>query len=457
MKGAVADVLKHNFSLRIAAERSGIKHQTLARYVKKAKEALNDVLLHKPHYDTRRVLNNEQELLLKNYIIQCSKMCYGKSTKDVEQLAYELCLHNKIHMPQKWEEMKSAGLDWLHGFKKRYPELSIRQPEGCSLSRATSFNRSNVDAFFRNLEEVLKRFDGFSEGTRIFNLDETSTTTVQKSSKILAPKGVNQINKITSGERGILVTTCCIITSTGTALPPVTIFPRVNFKHHMLNRAPASTLGLANPSGWMNSELFVDVMRHFIQHYHSSKTNPTLLILDNHESHFSIETLNLAKDNGVTMLTLPPHCPNKLQPLDVAVYAPFKTYYNSAMDSWIITNPGKPITIFQIAECVGYAFDKFMTPSNIKAGFKKCGIVPFNQHIFDESDFLISNVTDRNEILEERDTNGKECQPTCSKNLTNKEPGFHGNEETDEKSQLFRSPEQLLFGYPKAGPRKNLK
>uniref|UniRef100_A0A6P7FSL9 Uncharacterized protein LOC114333667 n=1 Tax=Diabrotica virgifera virgifera TaxID=50390 RepID=A0A6P7FSL9_DIAVI len=98
-----------------------------------------------------------------------------------------------------------------------------------------------------------------------------------------------------------------------------------------------------------------------------------------------------------------------------------------------------------------------MTPSNIKAGFKKCGIVPFNQHTFDESDFLISNVTDRNEILEEGNTNGKERQSTCSKNLENKAPGFHGNEETDEKSQLFRSPEQLLFGYPKAGPRKNLK
>ncbi|XP_050510821.1 uncharacterized protein LOC126887385 [Diabrotica virgifera virgifera] len=228
------------------------------------------------------------------------------------------------------------------------------------------------------------------------------------------------------------------------------IFPRVNFKHHMLNGAPAATLGLVNPSGWMNSELFADVMRHFIQHSNSSKTDPTLLILDNHESHFSIETLNLAKDNGVTMLTLPPHCSNKLQPLDVAVHAPFKTYYNSAMDSWMMRNPGRPITIFQIAECVT------MTPSNRKAGFKKCGIVPFNQHTFDESDFLISNVTDRNEISEEGDTNGKECQPTCSKNFTNKEPGFHGNEETDEKSQLFRSQEQL-FGYPKAGPRKILK
>lgn len=242
----------------------------------------------------------------------------------------------------------------------------------------------------------------------------------------------------------------------GTALPPVMIFPRVHFKHHMLHGAPPGTLGLANPSGWMNSELFVAVMRHFIQHSNSSKTNPTLLILDNHESHFSVETLNLAKDNGVTMLTLPPHCSNKLQPLDVAVYAPFKTYYNSALDSWMMRNPGKPITIFQIAKCVGYAFDKSMTPSNIKAGFKKCGIVPFDRYVFDENDFLISNVTDRNATLEESDTNRKECQPSCSKNLTNIEPGLNQNVGTDEKHQLFKSPEQL-FGYPKAEPRKNLK
>lgn len=31
--------------------------------------------------------------------------------------------------------------------------------------------------------------------------------------------------------------------------------------------------------------------------------NPSLLIMDNHELHLSIEALDLAKENGVTILT----------------------------------------------------------------------------------------------------------------------------------------------------------
>ena len=51
-----------------------------------------------------------------------------------------------------------------------------------------------------------------------------------------------------------------------------------------------------------------------------------ILILDNHDSHISIETIDLSKENGVTLLMLLPHCSHKLQPLDRSVYGPFKTF-----------------------------------------------------------------------------------------------------------------------------------
>ncbi|KAJ8940590.1 hypothetical protein NQ314_010668 [Rhamnusium bicolor] len=90
---------------------------------------------------------------------------------------------------------------------------------------------------------------------------------VQKSAKVLAVKGQKQIGKVTSAEKG----TCCIINAAGSSLPPIMIFPRVHFKQHMLVGAPTGTLGLTTPSGWMNTELFVETMRHFIKHTNSSK------------------------------------------------------------------------------------------------------------------------------------------------------------------------------------------
>lgn len=202
------------------------------------------------------------------------------------------------------------------------------------------------------------------------------------------------MNQITSGERGVLVTVCCVINAYGNKEPPTFIFPRVNFKSHMLHGAPLGSLGLACQSGWMNSDLFIETLNHFIKRTSSSKDNPSLLIMDNHESHISLNSLCVAKDNGVTILTLPPHCNNRLQPFDVSVYGPFKSYYNAAVDSWLQRNSGKAIDIYHVAECVNVAFEKSMIPSNIRARFKATGIFPFDQNIFTDDDFAVSAVTD---------------------------------------------------------------
>ncbi|XP_028159510.1 uncharacterized protein LOC114352198, partial [Ostrinia furnacalis] len=397
MKEAVA-LVEGGKTLREAANLKNVNFSTLYRYCKKKKENPEEegqVVRYTPNYKVRTVFTENQEQKLKEYLITCAKMSYGLDTIEARKLAYELASHLNLETPQSWKDRKIAGIDWLYGFRKRNPDLSLRKPEPCSLSRATSFNRHNVMMFFDNLEDVMKRQSTFGNGTRVFALDETGTTTVQKPKKILAQKGSKQLNKVTSGERGTLVTTCCIVSATGTALSPAMVFPRKHFKNFMINKAPIGTLGLAQPTGWMNTQLFAEVMKHFVKITGSSKDNQSLLILDNHESHLSPEALNIAKDNGVTILTIPPHTSHRLQPLDVSVFAPLQTYYNAAADSWMMRNPGVPISIYCVAEILGTAFEKAMTPVNIKSGFRKSGIFPFDRNIFNDDDFMPSEVTNR--------------------------------------------------------------
>ena len=54
-------------------------------------------------------------------------------------------------------EKKQAGSDWLGLFTKRHTNLSLRTPEKTFLSRATSFNKHNIQTFFKNYFLVLKR------------------------------------------------------------------------------------------------------------------------------------------------------------------------------------------------------------------------------------------------------------------------------------------------------------
>lgn len=81
--------------------------------------------------------------------------------------------------------------------------LFIRQLEGSSVSRATFFNRQNVDQFFFNLEEILLHTPAFTNGTHIFTLDEAATTTVQKPWKLITKKGSKNVSSSASGEQGI--------------------------------------------------------------------------------------------------------------------------------------------------------------------------------------------------------------------------------------------------------------
>lgn len=71
----------------------------------------------------------------------------------------------------------------------------------------------------------------------------------------------------------------------------------------MLTGAPNGTGDNANKSGWVNGEIFVDILKHFVK---CSKEKPVILIMDNHESHITIDNLEISKDNGIVLVTFSP-------------------------------------------------------------------------------------------------------------------------------------------------------
>ncbi|GFG32344.1 hypothetical protein Cfor_11884, partial [Coptotermes formosanus] len=117
----------------------------------------------------------------------------------------------------------------------------------------------------------------------------------------------------------------------------------------LMIKAPEGSLGLVKSptSGWMTGPLFFKVLEHTKKNTHCSK-EPIVVLLDNHHSHCTLDEIIYCTEDGTVMCTFPPHCTHLLQPLDVAVMGPFKKKVAQKQNSWLLSNPGKTISIHNL-------------------------------------------------------------------------------------------------------------
>ena len=158
---AVRRVKCEHKSIRGVARDFHIPYRTLARYCQKITDEQlkgeDDATLTVGYAAHRQVLSHDQEKELSSYLKKAADIYFGLSVKEVRKLAYQFAESTNKTIPPSWKENEMAGSDWFSGFLKRNKDLSIRSPEATSLSRATSFNRTNVALFFDNLQSVLNR------------------------------------------------------------------------------------------------------------------------------------------------------------------------------------------------------------------------------------------------------------------------------------------------------------
>lgn len=144
------------------------------------------------------------------------------------------------------------------------------------------------------------------------------------------------------------------------------------------------------------------------------------------------------------------------------------------MNNWLTCNPGKTVTIYEVAEFVNPAFSESFTISNICKSFEKTGIYPFNSNIFTDDDFLPSRITDRPDptsIIDQETVTISQSkgnlpqddkisdQPSTSHDLNN-HPSTSGigtvkrNVTKEGREELGIVSPEMLRPYPKAPLRK---
>lgn len=171
---AAVNAVRMGLSKRQAAIIYKIPRKTLSRYL--SIDSRNEHgLKFLPLGSFSPVFNTVQEQELVQFIIEMNQYGLGVTRQELRSVAFQLAEKNLVNHPF-CRETELAGRDWLEGFLKRHPELSLRSPEPTSLARLKGFNRVSVDRFYELLKDIYDSAD--FPPSRIWNADETGFSTV---------------------------------------------------------------------------------------------------------------------------------------------------------------------------------------------------------------------------------------------------------------------------------------
>ena len=138
-----------------------------------------------------------------------------------------------------------------------------------------------------------------------------------------------------------------------------------------------------SPNGWMDTDIFFEWFKRFAEQV---QERPLLLIYDGHLSHVSIKLIEEAMKEDITLLKLPPHVTDMLQPLDVCGFGPLKRekLLNERIN---ILGPREPISKPVFVDLLAKVWHKGLMPENVRAAFRTTGIWPVDSQKYNVDRF----------------------------------------------------------------------
>src|SRR5436305_7812636 len=183
------------------------------------------------------------------------------------------------------------------------------------------------------------------------------------------------------GERVKRTTVTAIecISADGRVLNPMIIWPATTHRSNWTTFSTPRWQYACSESGYTDSKVSLDWLKRIFDPETKERANekPRVLICDGFGTHETVEILEYCFENHIILCRLPPRTSHKLQPCDVAVFAPLKAAYRGQVDR--LERAGEnTIGKQHFTSLYGPARERAFTEKNILAGWAKCGLWPFN-------------------------------------------------------------------------------
>lgn len=260
---------------------------------------------------------------------------------------------------------------WLNRVLKRHPGISLRSTQPIARHRNEASFSSIGGFFYRLVQHVIERSIGPG---RIFNADETGFEQNSNSRNVLAIRGSTNIWKHKT-ELSFHLTIMACGSASGFVVPPLFIIPGKRLSKDVLDEriVPGSCVTVG-PKGFMSAKLFARWIEHFASSVPDHIERPLVLVYDGCASHFSEHIINVALENGIILA----NSTHLIQPMDVAVFKPFKSALQNAVQEFVID---KGETTLTKKSAIGLASKAWIRgienrSANIVSGFAATGIFP---------------------------------------------------------------------------------
>ena len=224
----------------------------------------------------------------------------------------------------------------------------------------------------------------------------------------------------------------CAASAAGFPLPPMIIYPKAYPGGAYTFAGPDDAVYGKSESGYVDSELFIKWMEKIFLKF-AVPERPIILFIDGHKSHVTLDVIDMARNNDVILFCLPPHTTHALQPLDVAVFKSFKNHFSKAVKALSFAKKNFVVSKRDFAQVVKDPFEQAFSIPNIKSGFRKSGIFPFNRNVVDESKMLPSTLHDLSDASSSSQTEpyGSSNEPSPSSSRRSMTPALFSSPSSD--------------------------
>ena len=129
--------------------------------------------------------------------------------------------------------------------------------------------------------------------------------------------------------------------------------------------------------------------RSFGNYNSPSNDDPVFLTLDSHGSNIFLRICNCHRDNALTVVYIPLHTSNRLQPLYLRLYGPLRAFMNKIFRLYLERNVREEITEFCFSELLKkcYLQAAALEKGTSISDFRAAGVSRLNSEMFREIEF----------------------------------------------------------------------